>query len=181
MQDLSLHILDIVENSINAGATQVVLRVVEDRKEDVLTIEISDNGKGMSKEMVDKVMDPFVTTRTTRKVGLGLSLFPQAARDCNGEAKIESEPGKGTRLRGTFQLTHIDLKPWGSMVSTLITLIVGNPDIDFFYHHQKGTFDYTLDTEEIKKELGEVPISSPEVINLLKRDLKDNLNQIGID
>ena len=81
MQDLSLHILDIVENSINAGATQVVLRVVEDRTEDVLTIEISDNGKGMSKEMVDKVMDPFVTTRTTRKVGLGLSLFAQAARD----------------------------------------------------------------------------------------------------
>ena len=181
MQDLSLHILDIVENSINAGATRVVLRVVEDRTEDVLTIEISDNGKGMSKEMVDKVMDPFVTTRTTRKVGLGLSLFAQAARDCNGEAKIESEPGKGTRLRGTFQLSHIDLKPWGSMVSTLITLIVGNPDIDFFYHHQKGAFEYTLDTKVIKKELGEVPISNPEVIKLLRRDLKDNLNQIGID
>ena len=181
MQDLSLHILDIVENSINAGATQVVLRVVEDRTEDVLTIEISDNGKGMSKEMVDKVMDPFVTTRTTRKVGLGLSLFAQAARDCNGEAKIESEPSKGTRLRGTFQLSHIDLKPWGSMVSTLITLIVGNPDIDFFYHHQKGAFEYTLDTKVIKKELGGVPISNPEVIKLLRSDLKDNLNQIGID
>ena len=181
MEDFSLHILDLVENSINAGAKWVEIRVVEDSEKDMLTIELKDDGRGMSKEMVDKVMDPFVTTRTTRKVGLGLSLFAQAARDCNGEAKIESEPGKGTRLRGTFQLSHIDLKPWGSIVSTLITLIVGNPDIDFFYHHQKGAFEYTLDTKVIKKELGGVPISNPEVIKLLRSDLKDNLNQIGID
>ena len=181
MEDFSLHILDLVENSINAGAKRVEIRVVEDSEKDMLTIELKDDGRGMSEEMVDKVMDPFVTTRTTRKVGLGLSLFAQAARDCNGEAKIESEPGKGTRLRGTFQLSHIDLKPWGSMVSTLITLIVGNPETDFFYHHQKGTFEYTLDTKVIKKELGGVPISNPEVIKLLRSDLKDNLNQIGID
>jgi len=181
MEDFSLHILDLVENSINAGATRIEIRVVEDGENDMLTMEFKDNGSGMNKEMVDKVLDPFVTTRTTRKVGLGLSLFAQAARDCNGEARIESEPGKGTRLTGNFQLSHIDLKPWGSVVSTLITLIVGNPDIDFFYHHQKGTFEYTLDTKVIKKELGEVPISNPEVIKLLRKNLKDNLNQIGID
>ena len=181
MQDFSLHILDLAENSIIAGAKRIEIGIVEDSKKDVLTIEIKDDGEGMSEEMVKRVLDPFVTTRTTRRVGLGLSLFAQAARACDGGAKIESEPGKGTRLVGTFQFSHIDLKPWGSMVHTLITLIVGNPAIDFFYQHQKDNFEYTLDTAVIKKELGEVPISNPEVIKLLRGDLRDNLNQIGID
>ena len=181
MQDFSLHILDIAENSINAGAKLIEIRIVENAKKDVLTIEIKDDGKGMNKEMVSKVLDPFVTTRTTRRVGLGLSLFAQAARACNGGVNIESELDKGTRLVGTFQLSHIDLKPWGSVVDTLITLIVGNPEIDFFYQHQKNGFEYTLDTVMVKKELGDVPISNPEVIKVLRDDLKDNLNQIGID
>lgn len=181
MQDFSLHILDIAENSISAGAKLIEIKIVEDIKKDVLTIEIKDDGKGMSEEMVSKVLDPFVTTRTTRKVGLGLPLFAQAARACNGEVHIESELKKGTKLVGTFQLSHIDLKPWGSMVDTLITLIVGNPEIDFFYQHQKNGFEYTLDTKMVKKELGEVPIFNPEVIKVLRDDLKDNLNQIGID
>lgn len=181
MQDFSLHILDIAENSIGAGAKRIEIKIVEDIKKDVLTIEIKDDGKGMSEEMVSKVLDPFVTTRTTRRVGLGLSLFAQAARDCNGEVHIESELNKGTRLVGTFQLSHIDLKPWGSMVDTLSTLIVGNPEIDFFYQHQKNGFEYTLDTVMVKKELGEVPIFNPEVIKVLRDDFKDNLNQIGID
>lgn len=181
MQDFSLHILDIAENSIGAGAKLIEIKIVEDIKKDVLTIEIKDDGKGMSEEMVSKVLDPFVTTRTTRRVGLGLSLFAQAARACNGEVQIESELNKGTRLMGTFQLSHIDLKPWGSMVDTLITLIVGNPEIDFFYQHKKDDFEYTLDTKMVKKELGEVPIFNPEVVKVLRDDLKENLNQIGID
>jgi hypothetical protein len=180
MQDFSLHILDIAENSIGAGAKRIEIKIEEDRKKNLLTIEINDDGKGMSEEMVSKVLDPFITTRTTRRVGLGLSLFAQAARACNGEVHIESKLDKGTRLTGTFQLSHIDLKPWGSMVNTLMTLIVGNPEIDFFYQHKKGDFEYTLDTRMIKKELGEVPIFNPEVIKVLKDDLKNNLNQLGI-
>jgi len=181
MEDFSLHVLDLAENSIAAGATRIELCIVEDKKRDQLTIEINDNGKGMSGDIVKKVLDPFVTTRTTRKVGLGLSLFAEAARSCNGAVTVDSEPGKGTRLVGTFQLSHIDLKPWGSMVDTFITLIIGNPGIDFYYYHQRDSFEYTLDTELIKKELGDVPISHPEVITVIKSDLKDNLNQIGID
>ncbi len=180
MQDFSLHILDIAENSIGAGAKLIEIKIVEDINKDVLTIEIKDDGKGMSEEMVNKVLDPFVTTRTTRRVGLGLSLFAQAARACNGEVHIESELNKGTRLVGTFQLSHIDLKPWGSVVDTLITLIVGNPEIDFFYQHKKDGFEYTLDTKMVKKELGEVPIFNPEVIKVLRDDLKNNLNRLGI-
>ncbi len=181
MQDFSLHILDLVENSINAKATRIVIKINEDVDNDLLTIEISDNGQGMDRKMLAKVFDPFVTTRTTRRVGLGLSLFAQAATDCNGEVKIDSQPGKGTKLMGTFQLSHIDLKPWGSMVDTLVTLIVGNPEIDFLYQHKKGSFEYTLDTAVIKKELGDVPLSHPEVVTLLRKDIKEHLNQIGID
>ena len=181
MQDFSLHILDLVENSINAEARRVEIRVEEDGKKDMLTIELKDDGKGMSSEMVKKVLDPFFTTRTTRRVGLGVSLFAQAARSCNGEVKLDSQLGEGTRLVGTFQLSHIDLKPWGSMVDTLITLIVGNPEMDIFYHHRKGSFEYTLDTEMIKKELEEVPIFDQSVISAIKDNLKASLNQIGID
>ena len=181
MQDFSLHILDLVENSISAEAKLIEIKIDEDSDKDCLTIEIKDNGKGMSQEMVAKVLDPFVTTRTTRHVGLGLSLFAQDARDCNGEATIRYELGGGTTLVGRFQLSHIDLKPWGSMVNTVLTLVVGNPGIDFYYHHHKNGFEYVLDTRVIKKELDGVPLSNPEVVNLLKNDLKDNLNQIGID
>ena len=181
MQDFSLHILDIAENSIGAGAKLIEIKIVEDIKKDVLTIEIKDDGKGMNEEMVSKVLDPFVTTRTTRRVGLGLSLFAQAARACNGEVHIESELDKGTRLMGTFRLSHIDLKPWGSVVDTLITLIIGNPEIDFFYHHKKDGFEYTLDTTMVKKELEGVPISNPVVVDALRCNLKENLNQIDIN
>lgn len=181
MQDFSLHILDLVENSINAKAKRIEIKIDEDQDNDLLTIEISDDGAGMSEEMVSKVLDPFVTTRTTRKVGLGLSLFSQAAQNCNGEAIISSEPGKGTRLTGRFQLSHIDLKPWGSMVETILTLVIGNPGIDFLYQHHKGSFEYTLDSAVIKRELDGVSLSNPDVVNLLRNDLKENLNEIGID
>ena len=181
MQDFSLHILDLMENSINAQAKRIELKIDEDEKKDLLTIEISDDGTGMSEEMVAKVLDPFVTTRTTRKVGLGLSLFSQAAKECDGNATIHSELGKGTQLKGTFQLSHIDLKPWGSMVETILTLVIGNPEIDFFYQHRKGDFEYTLDSAEIKQELEGVPLSNPNVVGLLRKDLKENLNQIGIN
>lgn len=180
MQDFSLHILDIAENSIGAGAKRIEIDVVEDIHNDILTIAVKDDGKGMSQEMVGKVLDPFVTTRTTRRVGLGLSLFAQAARACNGDVHIQSKPGQGTQLMGTFQLSHIDRKPWGSMVETLMTLIVGNPEIDFFYRHKKDGFEYTLDTAVLKKELEGIPIFSPVVVDALRRDLQENLNRIDI-
>ncbi len=180
MQDLSLHILDLAENSIAAGAKRIEIRVDEDSSRDLLTIEITDDGKGMSSEMAVRALDPFVTTRTTRKVGLGLPLFAQAARACNGGVVIDSEPGRGTRMKGTFQASHIDRKPWGSMVDTLITLIVGNPGISFYYSHRKDDRAYSLDTEAISRELGEVPVSDPRVVRLIRGDLAEGLSQLGI-
>lgn len=150
-----MHILDIVENSIRAKASTIEIKVVEDIEKDLLTIEIRDNGQGMDEETVNKVLDPFFTTRTTRKVGLGLSLLGQAARESGGNIEIESQAGGGTRVEATFGYSHIDRKPLGNMQATLTTLIVGNPEVDFIYEHKKGELEYRLDTKEVRARIRE--------------------------
>ena len=150
MEDLSLHILDVVENSISAKASRIEIKVVEDTGKNLLTIEIKDNGLGMDEATVKKVLDPFFTTRTTRKVGLGLPLLSQAARESGGDMEIESKVGRGTRVKATFGYSHIDRKPLGDMEMTLSTLIAGNPAVDFIYEHKKDESEYRFDTREIR-------------------------------
>ena len=171
MQDLSLHILDIVENSINAGAKNIEISIREDRARDLLTIEIADDGCGMNDGGLKKAADPFWTTRETRRVGLGLSLFEQAATMAGGTLSIDSQPGVGTRVTASFQFSHIDRKPLGDMANTLLTLIVGNPGVEFSYSYQNDESHVSLNTREIKARLGSVPIGSPEGISLLRRRL----------
>jgi signal transduction histidine kinase len=150
MQDLSLHILDVVENSIAAGAKNVAIRLVEDTEADLLTLEIEDDGAGMEKGMAAQAADPFVTSRTERDVGLGLALLSQAAEMANGKLEIESEPGKGTLVRATFQYSHMDRKPIGNLGETLTTLICGHPEIDFAFYHKGPWGEGHLSTREIK-------------------------------
>jgi len=133
-----LHILDIVENSIRAGAKDVEIRIVEDLKADRLEIEIRDDGAGMDQATLGKVLDPFFTTKSVRKVGLGLSLFREAARAAGGDMTVQSEPGKGTWVKATFQHSHVDRQPLGDMANTLRTLIVANPEVRFRYSHRKN-------------------------------------------
>ncbi len=149
MEDLSLHILDIAENSIEAKASKVEIKVIEDKKKDLLTIEIKDNGQGIDKETLKKVLDPFYTTRTVRKVGLGLSLLAQATEESGGDIEIKSKVGKGTKVKATFQYSHIDRKPLGDIEKTLTTLIVGNPGVNFVYEHRKDNVKVTLDTKKL--------------------------------
>jgi len=148
MEDLSLHILDIVENSIAASASRVEIRVEEDRASDLLTIEITDDGKGMDEEALRNALDPFFTTRTTRKVGLGLPLLGQAARDTGGDIQISSRPGEGTTVRASFRLSHPDCKPMGDIAQTIRTLVAGHPQVDFIYEHKEGESTYRFDTRE---------------------------------
>ncbi len=162
MEDMSLHILDIVENSIRAKASRIEIKVVEDTRKDLLTIEIKDNGQGIDGETMKKVLDPFFTTKVTRKVGLGLPLLSQAARESGGDIAIESRVGRGTRVKATFGYSHIDRKPLGSMETTLTTLIVGNPEVDFIYEHKKDELDYRLDTKEIRARIKRRAIGSKE-------------------
>lgn len=169
MEDLSLHILDIVENSTRAGATLVKINIAEDTEKNLFQIIIRDNGSGMDREMVKKARDPFVTTRTTRRVGLGLSMLEQAAQETGGDLSITSEPGLGTEVRATFMASHIDRKPLGDMGSSMISLIAGNPDVDFIYESDLGGEKTALDTRMIKEELdGATTINDPAVLKLIR-------------
>lgn len=179
MEDLSLHILDVAENGIRAGASLIKILVDENLEDDLLTIVIEDNGKGMSAEFLNNVLDPFVTTRTTRTVGLGLSLFQQSALESGGDLEVESTVGVGTKVTVKMRNSHIDRKPMGDMVSTMLTLIEGNPDTDFVYTHRKGHVEYELDTREIRVELGDIPMNLPQVVSLLRINLSEGLKEIN--
>ena len=152
MEDLSLHILDIAENSISASAKRIEIRIDEDQAKDLLTIEIKDDGKGMDEQTLQKVLDPFYTTRTTRRVGLGLSLLAQATRESDGTIELDSKPGIGTTIKANFRFNHLDRKPMGDIDETIRTLVVGNPGIDFLYEHRKNNSIYHFDTRETERK-----------------------------
>ncbi|HHX23734.1 MAG: ATP-binding protein [Tepidanaerobacteraceae bacterium] len=179
MKELSLHILDVVQNSIGAKASLVEISVYEDVKTDSLIIEVEDNGVGMAKEMTKRVMDPFFTTRTTRKVGLGIPLFAQAARNCGGDFTIQSEEGKGTKIKASFVHSHIDRAPMGGIAETIISLVAVNPSVDFVYRHSVGNKQFLFDTRDIKQTLEDVPISNPLVLDWIKKFVEDNLREIS--
>ena len=129
MEDISLHILDIAENSIRAGAKNVNIKVTEDRKNDLLTLIIEDDGEGMDETTRALALDPFFTTKKGKKVGLGLSLLSHSAEEAGGTMKIESAPGKGTKISVTFRLSHIDRKPIGNLNETIKCLVITHPEI----------------------------------------------------
>ena len=180
MEDLSLHILDIVENAISAKAKKIEISVVEEPREDRLTIEIKDDGIGMDEEVSQKAVDPFFTTRSSRRVGLGLSFMAQAAQEAGGSLRIESTLGKGTKVMATFQYHHIDRKPLGSMVETMMTLLMGNPELDILYTHQKEGKSYVLSSSWLKNHFKDRSLIDPEVIQWMKTHLKEGLKQIGV-
>ena len=152
MEDLSLHILDIVENSIAAMAGRIEIRIEENQARDLVTIEIKDDGNGMDEQTLKKALDPFFTTRTTRRVGLGLSLLAQAARDSEGAFDLSSRPGEGTTVNATFRLSHPDCKPMGDIGQTMQVLITAHPEIEFLYEHKKDNSIYHFDTRETGRE-----------------------------
>jgi hypothetical protein len=179
MLELSMHILDIAQNSLAAGANRIEIRIGEDWTEDVLRIEVRDNGRGMSPEAVARVTDPFFTSRTTREVGLGLSLFKEAAERCEGGLEIHSEEGKGTAVAARFRLDHFDRAPLGDMAETMEVLIAANPEVEFTYEHQVNGQTYSLETREMKEVLGPVGIDDPAVLGFIRQDIQLGLKKIG--
>ncbi len=162
MRELSLHILDALQNSLEAGATFVELIVQEDLRGDRLHITIRDNGRGMSEAQLARVFDPFFTTRSTRHVGLGLPLFKAAAQRCNGDLTVTSQPGEGITLQATFQHSHIDRAPLGDMTGTLLAFILSG-QCELHYVHHVGERRFEFDSEELREELGDVPLTHPAV------------------
>lgn len=178
MRELSLHILDLVQNSIEAHATQVALTIIENSKENLLSIRICDNGKGMDKELLKQVFDPFVTTRTTRRVGLGLPLFQMSAKRCGGYLEIESEPGVGTKVEAVYQYHHIDRPPLGQLCDTIRLIMITNPELDFCYTHVVESVFFSISTKEITAILGDIPLSHPDVIIWLTNFLTDKFTNL---
>lgn len=178
MRELSLHILDIAENSISAGASKVEISVNEDIKGDRLSIVISDNGKGMDADTAKRVLDPFVTSRTTRKVGLGLPLLKAAAEACNGGLTVESQPGKGTKILVTFQLSHIDRMPLGDLSNTWQTLLLGSPEVNWVFTYQMDDEVFFLDDSEIKRELDGVSLTEPSILHIIRELIRNGVETV---
>ena len=174
MRELSLNVLDIAQNSVAANASLCEIEVIESTENKELFIGIYDNGKGMSEEQVRSVIDPFFTTRTTRKVGMGIPLFKMAAEQTGGKLEIKSELGVGTEVRAYFKTDSVDFTPLGDVASTVQMLITMNTDRDFLYKHSVDGKEFVADTREIKGILGDVPLDTYEVSQWLIEFIKEN-------
>ncbi len=173
MKELSLHILDLVENSIEAGAKNISVEIVKTEK--FLEIIIKDNGKGIPEEILKEVMNPFITTRKTRKVGLGLSLFNEVVNNCGGNLEINSKVGEGTEIIAILPVFHLDLPPLGNISDTIYALIATCPNIDFYFKIVFDDKNFEFSTKDFKKELEKVPINHPQVLSFLRLYLEENL------
>ncbi len=174
MTEISLNILDIAQNSIQAKAKYIDIEVAVDTAADTLTVFVEDDGCGMSPEQLAQATDPFYTTRTTRKVGLGLSFFKLAAESTGGSFSILSDPGKGTLVQAQFVLSHIDRMPLGDITGTISTLILFNQDIRFRYVYQYDGKSFVLDTNDLREILGDIPFDNPEVAGYITSYLEEN-------
>jgi anti-sigma regulatory factor (Ser/Thr protein kinase) len=178
MREIALHILDICQNSITAKATVITVDLAIDEAADTLEIVIADNGCGMSKEMLQKVTSPFTTTRTTRKVGLGIPLFKAGCEATGGSLTIESEEGKGTKLTARYSLGHIDRPPLGQLAETIHLLVTANPDLDFYFKVVYNHAMFELDTVQLKDTLQGVPLNNSDVSAWILGYLQDGLTTI---
>ena len=180
MRELSLNVLDIVQNSITANANLIEIELIEDINNDMLKINIFDNGKGMTDEQIKSVTDPFYTTRTTRKIGLGIPLFKMAAEMSGGTFKIESAVGVGTKIYASYIHSSIDRMPVGNINETVSMLIRMNPEIDFIYTHSYNEKSYSIDTRELRAQLDDIPLDTPDVIDWIKEYLTENDSMITV-
>ncbi|MEE9912819.1 MAG: ATP-binding protein [Deltaproteobacteria bacterium] len=178
MLTLADHILDIAENSVRARAKLIEISIDEDSGKDLLTIEIKDDGHGMNQNIQKKVLDPFYTTKTVRRVGLGLPLLKDAAERSGGTFHLESQENSGTTVKATFGLHHLDRQPLGVIINVIIILIISNSDVDFFYKHRHNDRRFGLDTREIRKEIEDVPLNHPEVIKYIRGVIEEGLREI---
>lgn len=179
MKELSLHILDLVENSINAQAKLVTINIFEDLSNNLLKITIVDDGKGMDEDFLRVADNPFTTTRKTRDVGLGLSLMKSAAIRTDGDFSITSEKGKGTKVMATFTYNHIDRVPLGNIGGTISTILNREENIDYLYIHRINSKQFIFDTREVRKLLREVNLNTPEVILWVQDYINENIIELN--
>ena len=179
LEDLSQHVLDIAENSVAARATEIVIEIVEDGGLNLLRMSVTDNGMGMSPEFLERVTDPFTTTRTTRRVGMGIPFLKQSAELCGGSFRLESEKGVGTRTEANFAYDCIDRPPLGDMAATMMALFMGHPEIDWNYRHRIDGEEFSITTGELVEVLEDRELLRTTEIGLWVRDLiRESLDEI---
>lgn len=184
MREIALHLLDIAENSVAAQAKNITISVCEDLWLDRFWATVVDDGVGMDEQMVAQVTDPFVTSRTTRKVGLGIPLFKAAAEACAGYLQIDSRPGQGTRLEVEFQHSHIDRMPLGDLSGTFLTLIVAYPQVRWVLEYQaklpilEQEAVFTFDTQPLREQLGDISFTEPVVLAYLRQLLEEGVSAV---
>lgn len=182
MRELSLHLLDLAENSVTAGANCITITVNEDLTNDRLSLRIEDDGKGMDEDTARRVSDPFVTSRTTRKVGLGIPLLKAAAESCNGNFQILSAPGKGTTIWSTFQYSHIDRMPLGNLEDTFLNLLIAHPEIRWIFKYsindaKDHVYEFDFDAQPVKEILDGVPLTDPSVLSYLQGIFSEGISE----
>jgi anti-sigma regulatory factor (Ser/Thr protein kinase) len=178
LREIALHILDLAENGVAAGATMIFIYILENLKENWLDITIRDNGKGMDQATIANTVDPFFTSRTTRKVGLGIPLFKAAAEACNGFLKITSEVGVGTNVFVRFQHDHIDRMPLGNLQNTFLSLFIGYQQVHWIFRYQVNDSIFEFDDEPIKQELEGIPLTDPSVLKFIREYLSEGIQEV---
>lgn len=178
MRELALHLLDLAENSVAADARTITIRVAEDPAADRLSLSLSDDGRGMDPDLVARVTDPFVTSRTERKVGLGVPLLKAAAEASAGSLTIQSAVGVGTTVSADFQRSHLDRMPLGDLAGTWLTLLVAHPQIHWQFEYLVGPNCFTFDDALIKQELAGLPLTDPAVLHYLRPLLQEGVDDV---
>ena len=178
MNDLSLHIIDIIQNSLSAGATHIDVTVDENPAADRLTIRIGDNGRGMTAEQVARLDDPFYTTRTTRRIGMGIPLFRQTAEQSDGGLTVESAPGQGTAVTATFRYSHLDRPPLGDLAGSFVLMAAANPETEFTLKYIYNNNTYRFNTTEADEALDGIPRNEPAVVKILTEMVAENIKDL---
>lgn len=183
MREIALHLLDIAENSVAAGSRNIRMDVLENLQDDLLKVSVTDDGRGMDEETAKRVLDPFYTTRTTRKVGLGIPLLKLAAESSDGGLSLETESGKGTRIEAAFRHSHIDRMPLGDAGMTMLTLLVSYPHVNWTFNYEVTGRDgkscqFLLDDKEIKSALGDIPLTEPDVLKFLRGMIEEGIASV---
>jgi len=183
MREISLHLLDIAENSVAAQSRNICIEIHEDHKNDLLTVRVTDDGRGMSEETAKQVLDPFYTTRTTRKVGLGIPLLKLAAEMAEGGLSLVTESGKGTKVEAHFRNSHIDRMPLGDVAVTFLTLLISYPHIHWVFDyritdHNGESYEYNFDDTELKVELGDMPMTEPDILKFVRSMFEEGIEAL---
>jgi len=179
MKEIALHVLDVVQNSIEAGASRVTVTVDRNSDSGVLTVEITDDGRGIDPERLKAITDPFTTTRTTRRVGLGLSLLAATARQSGGDLVVDSAPGRGTRVTATFRLDSIDRPPLGDMATTVACLMAANPSLRLEYRHSSDGRTFEVTSAGLQSRLDGVSLSNPSVFSFIREYIGSGMRDAG--